>query len=466
MSHCKYHPLAPATYYCRACQINTCDQCCGEHNQAGDEDSRRCFICFKPMTYLGAAHSVEPFWRRLDKIYRYGLAPQPLIAIVVCSVLSALSLYEWWLAIIPALLMTRYSFHCLDETARGKLRAPNFSESFTGGLLLIGQLFAILFVAFASLAAATQFVGPELTFLIALAELFALPAVFILLAINGTLSESLNPSNIMRLIASCGAAYIVMLLFVFVMIASVELLSAMIGEGHAFIQFTTSSIISNYYTIIVFHLMGYLVFQKQDALGFYAGDSEQTREPRSETDISLAQIEVLVKEGHYDHALDLYRELLPKNYNNLSLWQKCLRLMCIVGSKKQIARMADQILPRLLSRNDEFAVSKAYRDIKDAYPAYLPEDGELRVRLAQILFNLGDYRAVAGLLNNFHKDYQDKPLINQAYTLLANALERIPGLEEKAKSYHNYLSRLREVMEKQYQEQLKENPLAKFNKRF
>ncbi|WP_317933330.1 B-box zinc finger protein [Halioxenophilus sp. WMMB6] len=465
MSHCKYHPLVPALFYCKHCQTHTCDKCCDEKPATNDDDGRRCFICNKSMTFLGAAHTVEPFWRRLDKIYRYPLSTQSLLVIAGASLLAVFGTYNLWFVLLPILLMTSYSFHCLEQTANGHLQAPNFQESFHGGFKLLLQLFVILFLAGGAISAAGRLLGAEMAFLLGLVMLFVVPAIIILLAINGNLAEAVSPTNVLRLISSSGAAYIIMLLFIFIMMASVEVLSALIGEGHRHIQFFAQNLISNYYTVVVFHLMGYLVFQKQDALGFYTADSDYTREPRSDTEIDLARIEVLVKEGYYQHALDLYRELLPKHAANLAMWEKCLRLMCRVGEAKQLARYADQFLPRLMARDDEFAVANIYREIIKSCPNYQPETPELAIRLGQIMMNLGDYRAVVAVLNNFHKQHTDKQLIRDAYMLLANALDRIPSLEHKAASYRTFLTKLDAKLKEEQLREAEHNPLARFNRR-
>jgi len=465
MSTCKYHPLKPALYFCRHCNSHICDYCCDENPTATEEDGRRCFICSKPVQFLGAAHSVEPFWRRLDKIYRYGFTSQALTAIVVCSFLTLLSLYNPWLILIPTILLTRYSFNCLSETANGNMKAPTLYDSFNGGIQLMLQLIGIVLIAGGLVTLASMFLGGEVGALVGLLVIFLLPAIFILLAINGTLSEAINPSNIGRLIAAAGAPYIIMLLFIFVMMASIGLINTMIGDGHRAMQFIAQNLVSNYYTVVIFHLMGYLVFQKQDAFGYYAADSDYAREPRSQTEIELAHIEVLVKEGYYQHALEMYRELLPKHFNNLALWEKCLKLMCQVGEPTQVAKFADQFLPRLLSRDDEFAVAKVYREILEAARGYQPRQSDLAIRLGQILFNMGDHREVARLLNNFHKRHQDKREIYDAYNLLANSLDRIPTMEKKANSYRVFLESLQGQMDKEREKELRDNPLAKFTKR-
>lgn len=466
MSHCKYHPLMAARYYCRHCQTHTCDQCCDEQPAADEGNGRRCFICSRPVTDLGAAFTVEPFWRRLDKIYRYGFSGNAITVIIVCSLLTMASLYNPWLILIPSIVMTRYSFNCLEHTALGKLNAPPLSQSFTGGIRLLLQLIAILILAVGFIGVCGYFLGPEMAALAGLLVLFIAPAVFILLAINGTLNEAINPGNLGQLIAATGAPYIIMLLFVFVMTASVGLLNTLIGDSHQAIQFFAQNLVSNYYTVVIFHLMGYLVFQKQEALGYYAADSEFNREPRSAFEIEQARIEVLVKEGHYQPALDVYRDLLPKHRTQVALWEKCLKLICQVGEPDQVKRFADQALPLLLARDDDFYVANVYRDIVAKAPTYQPMRSQNSIRLGQILFNLGDYRAVAKLLNQFHKRHQDPKEIAIAYDLLASALERIPGLEPKAKNYRTYLSRLTQTgaIESQTPTDTS-HTLASFNKR-
>ncbi|BFM09093.1 DUF4013 domain-containing protein [Halioxenophilus aromaticivorans] len=443
MSQCKYHPLVASRYHCQQCQSHTCDKCCDE-NPTGDQDvGRRCFTCGQTVTDMGSAHSAAPFWRRLDKIYRYGLSANALVVIAACSLLTVFSLYNPWLLIIPSIILTRYSFNCLEQTALGSMKAPSLTNSFSGGITLLVQLTVIILLAGGLVAVCAYYLGPNMAALAGFVVLFTLPAIFILLAINGTLGEAISPANIGQMISATGATYIIMLLFIFVMVASVGVINALIGDGHEHVQFFAQNLVANYYTVVVFHLMGYLVFQKQEALGFYASDSDFSREPRTEFEIEQARIEVLVKEGQYEHALDAYRDVLPKHPNNIALWEKCLKLMCFVGTEQQVSRFADQILPRLINKDDDFYIAKIYRDILRKAPQFRPKRSANTLRIAQVLFALGDYRAVAKLLHEFHKRHsEDNREIYAAYDLLANSLERIPGLEPKAKNYRVFLKRL------------------------
>ena len=462
MSRCKYHPLTPARYYCRHCQTYTCDSCTDEHSSADVEQDRRCFICSGETTFLGAAYSVEPFWRRINTIFKYALAKQSLLAISVCSLLSLVGLYNVWLLILSSLLMVRYSFNCLEQTANGELSAPDFSDSFSGGIQLMLQILGLMIVGIGLLVATNLLIGPEFITLAIVIEVFILPAAFILLAMNGNLSDALSPANISRLIKATGAAYIIALLFIFILLSSVTIITEMIGEGHRGIQFFAQNLVSNFYTVVIFHLLGYLVFQKQDALGYYAANSDMTREPRTETEVQLAHIEVLVKEGRYQHALEIFRELLPKNANNIRLWEKCLKLMVATGMPEEIGRFADQFLPRRMARDDEFAIAALFREITAAAPNYRPRSPETAVRIGQIMFNLGDNKAVVSLFNNFHKHCGDKQAIFDAYTLLAASLSRIPSLEHKVDSYQTFLNKLKVEIKADHEKELKENPLAKF----
>lgn len=464
MSHCKYHPLKPASYYCRNCKLFTCESCCDENPASDDIEARRCFNCGQPLTFLGAAYSVEPFWRKLDQIYRYGFNKQSLMLIGLVTVIAFLAQYYQvtLLLLVPAIFLMRYSFQCLENTAAGKMEAPKVEESFNGGIQLLAQVIAIGGLGIALVIVVESFLGEELAIVMLCLVLIVLPANFILLAVNGDLAEAVSPSNIVQLIKSTGAAYIIMLVFLFIMSSSLVLLSSLIGAEHKNIQIITSNLITGYYSVITFHMMGYLVFQKQDALGFYAPDSSVSHEPRTELQIKTAQIEVLVKEGRYALAIEVYRELLPKNHNNLSLWEKCFKLICAVKDKEALERYSDTYLPRIMSRGDEYATVNTYRAISAVIPNYHPSKADVCNDLARDLFNQGDYKSVIKLLNNFHKRYNNKPAIFEAYTLLKSALLKTPNLAHKADSYQKFLDKLKATIDSDREKELKDNPLAKF----
>ncbi|GLS24882.1 hypothetical protein GCM10007877_05960 [Marinibactrum halimedae] len=405
------------------------------------------------MKHLGAAHSVAPFWRELPSIYRYGFSKDALMAIFGTSLLSQLFIHFPLLLLVPTMLLTRYAFSCLQKTAGGKMHPPELGEGFSGSVKLLLQLIGVNILAVALIIVVAMFVHPTAAIVVALLEVIALPAVFILLAIDEDLKEAVNFGRISQLVASTGISYIVLLTFIAIMISSIGILNALVGDAFPHIQFFIQNTISSYYFVIIFHMLGYLVFQNQEALGFYASDSTQQDTIRSEQKIQEARIEVLVKEGEYESALEVYRQLLPKSLSPV-LWERCLTLMLAVGSQTEITRFSDNYLPKLMSRNEEFAVSKMFRSIIEKVPNYGPEDPELRISLAHTLYNAGDFKSTAKLLNNFHKRYEEATYVIEAYTLLANAIEKIPTMASKAESYRKFCNKL--IKENQEKEQLQQ----------
>ena len=124
---CKYHPIEAATYFCSRCQKYTCDSCSNEDTHSGGVS---CFLCSRPLKSLGSAATEEPFWRRLDKSFKYPLNTYALVMIVGVSILSSILAYVpfailWQLMLTGA--MVSYCFACLKQTAIGNFTAPDIT---------------------------------------------------------------------------------------------------------------------------------------------------------------------------------------------------------------------------------------------------------------------------------------------------------------------------------------------------
>jgi hypothetical protein len=114
----------------------------------------------------------------------------------------------------------------------------------------------------------------------------------------------MNPLGTVRLMATIGLAYGLLLALIMIMMGSVGVINEFIGTDFSMATNILQSIVSNYYMIVVFHLMGYMIFQYQDKLGFSATESDgEAAELRPERDRLAALIDVNIKEGNYEEVL-------------------------------------------------------------------------------------------------------------------------------------------------------------------
>jgi len=271
---CKFHPLELAKNYCEFCDAAYCEACSDEA-AAGVVRSRanraehNCFVCSKALEPIESSELIPPFWGRLPEVYRYPLNTQAIITLIVVSFVSAFLGNAVLFLIIPFAAMILYSFACLRETATGSLEAPGIEVCFENSAAPL----VYVVIAFVVLGYGTykvfEYFGLGFGLMASAFFILATPAIVIIIAVEEKLLPALNPGELFSVMRATGISYFVMLLFIIIMTSSVYALVAFFGgEANTFIANFFQSLISNYYTVVTFHIMGYLVYQNQYALGF------------------------------------------------------------------------------------------------------------------------------------------------------------------------------------------------------
>ena len=113
-----------------------------------------CPKCMIEADWIGASNLIEPFWNRLPRFFAYPFALQPLLLILVLTVLSTLlsgpGLIRGLIGLILWGVLLTYSYAALKSTARGDLIPPKIdgatlSEDFYQVFKQLGLYFLIGF---------------------------------------------------------------------------------------------------------------------------------------------------------------------------------------------------------------------------------------------------------------------------------------------------------------------------------
>ena len=425
MEYCKYHPLKPASWYCPKCAVYTCDDCSQESVY---NDERRCFCCAGPLTSMGSAYTAEPFWHHIKAIFRYPLTPSTVGLIVGVTLIGTLLSFLPIIGVVAMLLsagiFTKYSFRCLEETANGNMEAPDIQDAYEGGLILILKMFALMLAIGFGGELLMGVIGAGLTGLLGMLVVFSIPAFLINYALTESMLSSVNPINLLRIITAIGMPYGIMIGFMFLMVSSVEVLSYVVISNWELLTVTLQYMIANYYMVVIFHMMGYVVFQYQEPLGFYAREKPADMPPpRSEADKLKAHISVAVKEGDYDKLISLYQQYLNKNPIDMDISDGYYEFILRSARRDLLASFADDYLSMKLSSGRKDQLKRIYKEVIHLFPTYLPEDGNVRYELAKNYAESGDFMTCIRLINGMHKKYKDTALLIRSYLLMAKALD-------------------------------------------
>lgn len=438
MNYCKYHPLDGATYYCRQCNVHLCDCCIND--DTNKRHSVHCFICESVLESLGSANTVVPFWRRLTEAFKYPLNSSSMSLIVITSVISVLALLMPFLFILSVVMylfaagaILKYSFTCLERTAIGEMKAPDVLEAYQGGIILLFKLLVITVVmgVFAGLAA--YYIGIALGGILGVVALASFPAVLIRFAQTESVFEALNPFAAVALMAAIGLPYGLLIVFMLIMMTSVGVLQGWIDAILPAGSFLAQSMVSSYYMVVMFHLMGYMLFQYQHELGYSArSDEDEDKPTRSDIERITAKMDVLLKEGDYEKLVNLYYQSFKQFPNEACFFDRFFEL--IVACKKP-ALMADYglIYLEFLSRKKRFdKLTSTFKQICFLLPDYLPNSPVMKVQLATFFRQQGDLKLAVKMLNGMHKLHPEFEGLPAAYTLLSDCLGDLPGMQVQA----------------------------------
>ncbi len=428
---CKYHPQSPARRSCPQCRINFCARCA--RPDAPHTEVYHCPICKGELNSLGIGNTIVPFWERIPKFFAYPLQTDALIYILALSVASLIGAVPFFLAnlIFLAILFAiiKYAYKCLNHTARGNLSPPgvlvNYAEQ--GNALPLKQVgIVILMFMMAGFAArADQTLG----IVVLLFVLLSLPATAMILAIEGSFFKALNPLKWFALMTSVGKSYLV--LYVFLLLLSggsglVQEFLASIIPSFLLIMFAT--FVYAYFTLVMFNMMGYLIYQYHEELGFedvkeFNEDSEETGSGE-EVDPLQNELTILLNEGEAEKAKTLLRKHLHPG-SPLELHERYHKLLQITGDGEALIAHGEEFIRRLLIENRQKNLARAmgvYADCLKLVPDYVYPNANDALAMAEMANRWGKHEDSLRMLNKFAKRYPNSSAIPRAYFLAAKIM--------------------------------------------
>ena len=332
----------------------------------------------------------EPFWARTRAIALYPLrggALFALIALTLCRLLGMLPGIGWIIGIVTTLAIYKYAFEILRHTADGHMDAPERGFDIGDGVVL--RLLALMIVLGAVVAAAALLAGPVVGLLMLLAVVLLQPGFLISLAIDGSLRRALNPAVSIGLALRIGWPYLAAFGLLFVIQASALTAARWLQD---YLPPLASDLAVGVVTIwglfAAFHLMGYLVYQYHEVLGYEpaAGNDDAYRRHDPDQRV-LDEAEQFVRDGHAPEALQLLRGEVRTRAVSLAVHELYQRLLRTGGRADERRDHTRQYINRLLQEKQERRALALLREALDADPDFvplLPEQASLLAERAQL----------------------------------------------------------------------------------
>ncbi len=429
---CAYHPTRSAHWECPKCGQTLCSLCIISRQAGGRHESHRqlhlCPVCHLPAHWLGVEHMIAPFWQRLPKFFAYPFKRQPLILIFVLAAAGTLvtgrSLVSWLLRATLWGVLIKYSYSVLLTTASGNLAPPplnsqSLSEDFHQVFKQV-VLFVIIGMAFAWVAI---HLGRLVGGLFLLGAMLLVPAMIILLATTNSLIKAINPLTIVPLAMRIGWSYLLMYFFLSLLGGAPAILArSIIQHLPAPLQLFLFGMVNAYYTIISYHLMGYVILQYHRQIGYQVDfedfkdpDRADEHAPANETEALLERTQLLVKAGRHEQALELLQNTAgPEGFTDAALFERYYSLLKFMQRTAEMKRHRPHHLDLLTAGRKKAAALALYSDCLADDNTFVPPPKTL-FTLAGWLNETGKSREAIGAFNRLVKAYPDDDQVPKAY---------------------------------------------------
>lgn len=400
------------------------------------------------MVVVGAENVVVPFWQRLHHFFMYPLNAVPGgIMILLTVIIAALgnTLFGILAILLSALIFMKYAYVVLEDTSHGYLLPrPFIAEMITKDLELpfkhILNIFLIAALNYLAYDYSLQMESEYLFQAVLSITIFLLPASVMLLASKRSFTSAFNPALYYKVVKSIGVAYFLLYVFVLMMLSSA---AAAMYYTHAFIpdgfHLTTYSLISMFFLLSIFNMLGYVLYQYHEKIGFgvdvEVSSSQRTSEELGDFKLrmpSMVDVEILVQEGEYKKAiLQLEKQIAsePSDMHARGYYQRLLHVLGDVeGAKIHCADFVGRLMAEKKITQAMNVFAACYKEDPNVT---LSKPGQ-RLEMAHLFINNGEYRIAMHLLNNLHKDHPAYSEIPEAYLLAAKIMSDKLNQHDKA----------------------------------
>lgn len=440
-TYCEHHAQVPARWRCASCHTNLCVQCAPKGVR---EATPSCPTCRNSLDSLGMGNLIKPFWQRIPRFFLYPAKSGPMIVAVGLAVLSLaeqVPLLGIAAAIAVAAYTVRYSYGVLYFTALGNLEPPEMNQAGDTSSMFWKQilLFAILLGSVGLLAGLTR--SMAVMIVASTVVLLLLPAAVMTLAIESSLLAAINPLKLVFVAVSIGWPYLLlwgMLLMLFGGEGEVMRLLVHVLPPAAILFLST--FLSVYFSVAMFHMMGYVVYQYHEPLGFsaqkeYSESEEGARDLGKLTAAApvVDRVQMLITEGKFEEAeADLIGQV-HDTPDDLKLHDRYFRLMLTLDNAAERGAVhADGYIGRLLAQQQRDKALDVYRRGVARWKTLEVKDAADSVTLARHALERNEAKLALPLLARFSQRFPGHAMIPEAQLLSAQILSHGLGKDQMA----------------------------------
>lgn len=448
--NCSIHPGKAAHWQCSHCNLNFCPDCVkkGKASSYHIKDENLCPKCDMRINWLGVANIIEPFWKKLPNIFAYPFSLRPLLLNIVLSLLAVFFAGGMIFSFIVWGVLLKYAFSALKTTASGDLVPPpvnleTISEDFDQVFKQLGIYFIVGFATFWVFSNLGAFIG----FICMVIAVLSIPAMIILLVDSNDLGHAINPINFISLIFKIGWGYLLMYFFLVLLgVAPNALAGTIISILPDGMYPFLSKFAVNFYTIISYHLMGYVILQYHEEIGYdveevtFKEDGRKKGAPKeSEESQLLKKVDLLVKEGSLDDAIfDLKEAVGYSVAADVEVYGQLYKLLKIRKRSEEVNEYGPRYLDILLKKNMANKACEVYLECLSSIPGFTIKPSEL-FKMGTWLTKKGKIKEAINTYERILKKDSNHLLAPDAYLRVAQIFNDRLKNGSKAKEIINFI---------------------------
>ena len=403
MPSCKYHPTDAALWFCQTCETAFCAHCV-----PADQDNYlpKCTLCRRSLRSLSIAKQIEPFWQKLGDFFsaplsRVALAMMSLFAILIALLPS--NIFGPLLFVLLLLPLTEFLFEIMENRASGDAHKRKLSEYLTlknksmfGKLLLIYVLLAIL------LSKISGLMGAATGYSIAAFFVLGAPASLIILMMEKSMLGMLNPIKILFMMRIFGKAYF----FLYAFIGVILLVAFSLHQGGSArssilpLNFCANFIVI-YGVMVLFSMMGYLVYQHHQELNFSINRQMLHTQARATPTDAMVEVDIFIQEGRFEDAQSLLLKKIEVKPDDYRAREKLILLYAIGGKEVFLNKVLDAYFNNLLAQGKPKQAADFYAKLSAKEINIELRDEAVVLALLPSLSNKQQFKLGLKLLENF-----------------------------------------------------------------
>ncbi|MFZ2163750.1 MAG: hypothetical protein WAW02_16170 [Sideroxyarcus sp.] len=389
------------------------------------------------------APTFTPFWRRLPGFFVYPLQMGSMLRIIGYSLVGGFAmllvpLFGMLLYAILWIVFLKYAFVVMERTASGRFDEPGgVHDKEVGDAGQVWRQYGLFLVLGLLLGMAIYLFGEIGANVGSLLFNIVVPAGIMIIAVERSLGKALNPGQIVFYIKTIGSPYLALCAFLISLLESSKWLQGFLyqhmGAGLAtplliFVDF--------YFVLIIYHMMGYAIYQYHEALGVDAAvDFEQAEaalSPGKKADPLLAKLGSLIANGQQDEAIELLRGELRSHWENNDLHERYQKLLVASGRQTEALTHAREFIVKLVNEKRLFQALDLSEQCLKVDPEFQLQDS-YQVQDLAVAARMGRRSKLAlDLMRRFDRRYPDHPHIPAVYLLSAQIYSEHYKMDKEA----------------------------------